>query len=926
MKKGLKVTLIALGALFGLILLLLIVIPLFFKPQILQLAQNEINKQLNAQVTFKDLDISALRNFPQLSIALEEVTVRNRAPFEGDTLVAFDRFSVCVNLFSLFDLSNLQVNEILLDKPRIYGQRDSLGRANWEITYPDSVSKPQTQEKASNTQSQIRLKLQRFVIKGAQIAYKDQMQKIDLRLRHLNFDLKGDLGLKQTQLALQLGIDSVRLLSAGIPYVSQLRLGFQAEIDADLEKKLFKLSDNELSINDFILSLAGQVALRGEAIDTDLSLLTNKASIAGLLSLVPALYTKDIKDLKTTGTLQISGFVKGTKEGKKLPDAQVRIAVNDATFQYPLLPKKVTGFNLDFLAQINGREQDSSVLQLKNLSLAFGGNPITMQARVSKPLSDPNLWAKVVGHVDLHSMAESIPLGDKKLSGEVDLDLSLATLLSAIKQQHFERCHVNGLLGLKNIILTQAVGEHEAKLQELQLRFSEREVDLEKFLATIATSDLQLTGKLANFLPFYFSKELVEGKLELTSQRLDLRELLPPSAENQPEKPKEESAPIELTPEQLDLFRRIAFALQVDIKELFFQEYHMTHAGGRVDIAEGKVKINNLGCGLFEGEARISALIDLATKPFHSSFNVAIDNLSVVEAAKTVKTVRDLVPGINYASGNVGIHLTSDCTLGAAFTPDLQTLNAKGSLAVGTLAIKDAPLFASFSKLLSLPELENPSFAGGSVGFKIENGTLTIEPYHMSVKNIEGNMGGILKLDQTMEMKLNAKVPSAALGNAGNQFSSLLSKYNTGLAMPEYFPVWVRASGDVSNPKIDFGVDNLTPANVKEVVKEQVSTVIRNTGVADSIIARAQREGDRLLEEAKRLADKVREEAKLRAKQIVEEGEKKGLLAALAAKKAAEVVEKEAEESANKIESEAQDKINDMLEKAKKQAEKAKGN
>ena len=141
-----------------------------------------------------------------------------------------------------------------------------------------------------------------------------------------------------------------------------------------------------------------------------------------------------------------------------------------------------------------------------------------------------------------------------------------------------------------------------------------------------------------------------------------------------------------------------------------------------------------------------------------------------------------------------------------------------------------------------------------------------------------------------------------------------------------YLPVWVRASGNISAPKIDFGMDNVTPANVKEVVKDQVTTVIRNTGVADSILARAQREGERILEAAKKLADKTRDESKARAKQVVDEGEKNGLLAALAAKKAAEVVEKEGEEAARKIESEAQAKIDAILAKAKREAEKAKGN
>lgn len=929
MKKGVKIGLIVLGSLVALIILALVVIPIIFKPQLLKMAQNELNKQLNAEVQFADLDISLIRHFPQASISLESLSVVNKAPFEGDTLASLANFTVRVNLLSLFDLSNLEVHEILLDRPHIYGHRDSLGRANWDIALKDSTATTKEKTGSESGETNLRLKLRKFEIRDAIVTYLDDSTLLDARLKHLNFTLGGDLGLKQTQLALALDIDSVHFASGGLTYVPNLRFGFKASIDADLENKIFKLADNEIALNDFILSLAGQVGMRGEAMDTDLTLVTNKAEIAGLLSLVPALYTQDLKGLKTSGTLQLSGFVKGTMYEKQLPNAEVKLTINNGTFQYAALPKAVTGLELDFLAKVNGTAQDSSILQLNNLALKLGGNPVRLQARVTTPLSDPNLWAKAEGHVELGTLGEFFPLGDRKLTGSVDLDLKAAALLSAVKKQKFEQCTIDGFLGMKNVKLTQAMAEQDALLNDLAFRFSQKALTLEKFDANIGSSDVRIVGGISNFLPYYFGKEIIEGNLEVASKKLDLRELLPNSTEEKQEAVKDSTASVKLTPEQLDLFRRISFALRVNIENLFFQEYEMTKAGGRIDIKDGEVRIGNLGCVLFGGDARISGLLNLKTESYTSALDVSVKDFDVAACAQGTKMVRDLVPGIEYCTGHVGVKFTSNCALDESFAPQLETVNATGRLDVGELAIKNAPLFLKFGEVLGNNDLANPTFKGGSANFEIEKGTLTIEPYNLKIKEVEGDIGGQVKLDQTMDMRLNATLPSSMLGKLGTSLSSLVSGYVKDFAMPAKLPVWIRATGNIASPKIDFGLDKVGTDNAKELVKEKVAEVIdkakdRAKEEADKLIAEAQKKADQLVAEAKKLADKTREEAKTRAQQVREEGEKNGMIAALAAKKAAEKLEQEGEKAAQKIESEAQAKADDLIAKAKEQAEKIK--
>ena len=75
MKRGVKIALIVLGSVMGLLVLLAVVLPLLFKPQLLKLAQREIGRHVEADVTIGDLNVSLIKAFPRLYIGLEDVAV-----------------------------------------------------------------------------------------------------------------------------------------------------------------------------------------------------------------------------------------------------------------------------------------------------------------------------------------------------------------------------------------------------------------------------------------------------------------------------------------------------------------------------------------------------------------------------------------------------------------------------------------------------------------------------------------------------------------------------------------------------------------------------------------------------------------------------------------------------------------------------------
>ncbi|HTE08156.1 MAG TPA: hypothetical protein VK628_05300, partial [Flavitalea sp.] len=84
MKKFFKIT----GITLLVLLIVLFTLPFLFKGKIISIIKAEINKNINAKVEFQDVDISLIRKFPRVSVAIEELQVTGNGLFVGDTLIA----------------------------------------------------------------------------------------------------------------------------------------------------------------------------------------------------------------------------------------------------------------------------------------------------------------------------------------------------------------------------------------------------------------------------------------------------------------------------------------------------------------------------------------------------------------------------------------------------------------------------------------------------------------------------------------------------------------------------------------------------------------------------------------------------------------------------------------------------------------------
>ena len=79
--------LIVAAALASVMLAALVVLPLLFKDRIAARAHTEVERAVDAQVAWGDVGLTFFRNFPNLTLRLDDLTVGGNDAFAGDTLL-----------------------------------------------------------------------------------------------------------------------------------------------------------------------------------------------------------------------------------------------------------------------------------------------------------------------------------------------------------------------------------------------------------------------------------------------------------------------------------------------------------------------------------------------------------------------------------------------------------------------------------------------------------------------------------------------------------------------------------------------------------------------------------------------------------------------------------------------------------------------
>lgn len=925
MKKFLKITLFSIVGL----LIILILIPIFFKKPIMNKVKEEINKSLNAKVEFSDFNLSLIRGFPNFYVALENMTVVGVGDFQKDTLMAFKTFSAKIDLISAIKMENIKIKSIFLDKPSVYAHVLKDGKVNWDIVKPTTDSIPADTAKSEPLAFKVNLK--KFEIRDAKIVYNDEAGKMYASLNDWDLLLSGDFSDKTTDADLKTSIEKVNFLMDGIKYVKDAKFVFNAMLGADMEKSVYTIKQNEIKLNELSLSLEGSVAMPKEDIAVDLKYKTNKADFKTLLSMVPAVYMKDFESVKTSGKLILDGFIKGIYSEKTMPNVGLNLVVENAMFKYPDLPKAVNNINIDTKVFFDGVQNDNTTVDLNKFHLEMGSNPFDLQLHIKTPISDMQVNGNFTGKIDFSSLTDVVPMDSLTLKGILESNVDIMGKMSSIQNQNYEEFKADGTIKLQNFEFVSKDFPQGVKIVESNMVFSPKFVDLTSFDARIGKSDIQLNGKLSNFIPYVFKNDTIVGSLNFSSNLLDLNEFM--TSEETPEATPADTAALTA----FEVPGNIDFTLTSKIGQVNYDKLRISDIAGIILIKNSKAVLKNLGMNLLEGSMVMNG--EYNTKDPKNpliDFNLNINEIDIPSSFAAFNTVQKLAPVAQNCKGKISALVNINTMLDYHMNPIYKTMEGNGQLKSKSIEIGNSTMFVKIADALKNDKFRKLSINDLNLSFEIKNGRVYISPFETKLGTSKMIIGGDQGIDQTINYALKFAIPRAEFGGAANSvlnnLTSAAAAKGLNIQPGEMVNIDVSVLGTVMKPEVKLNLKDNAQSSLKDMKTQLQSAATQKVDeVKEDVKAKAREQADKLVKEAEAEAQKIRDAGKSAADQVRKETDAaadkmvkdaKNPIQKIAQQKLAEKTKKEGYAKADKIEQEANKKAQDVVDKAKAEAAK----
>ena len=844
-KKTLKITGITLAVLFAALLIL----PFAFKGKIVSAVQTAANKNLKATVSFNpDLSLSLIRNFPNLSLGIDDLKIVGKDSFANDTLINAPHLNLVVDLASVFGGGEIVIRKIHLQDARANIIFLKSGAANFDIAMADTTA---TEKPTTDSSAPMSLSIQELNIENTRIHYIDHSMDFELTTEGTNLLSQGDFADALFTLNNKIGIDRASMSFGGMTLLSKAKISGETAIDMDLNQMKFGFADNQFQINDLPLIAKGWIKMGETDMDMDIDVSTPNSDFKSFLSVVPGCYTENFADVKASGTMGLVFTMKGIMNDLRMPATHVELKVKDAGFQYPAMPANASNIQLNFALDNTDGNPDNTHVVIAPLSANLGGDQLAVSLDMKTPVSNPYANGKVDINLHLDRWKQLMPLeSGTQVSGEVDAHFNFNGHYSAIAKEQFNDLKAGGNIALKNIAYTSA-STLPLKLQQLDMSVSPTDFNITVNQLQYGKSAMNINGKLQNMLGYYLNDETLKGQLVINSNSMDLNEWMASMSDGATgdanetataqNTPATEASSAPRIPENLDLM------FNMNVGRLLYEDYDMQQATAKAVVKEGALTVDPLAASIFGARVELAGInytYPQGGKPtVKGGFNIL--NVNPANLATTLSLVKEYAPIVGRIQGLANIETQMGMQLKPNMDMDLATLTAGGlfNLFSGNL---DVPSWmGDAAKQLQWGAGDKMSLKPTKAGFLIENGQF----------KLKDSIG--VNLPKEGQMKLGGYV----------DLSKQLHLGGTLMAKGRKLPFTI--TGDMKNPKLTVGW--------KGALKEAAAPVIAqlkdkafdalNKQVAE-ILKEAKEKADLMRTNGKETAEKMRTEAKeLAAKQ-----------------------------------------------------------
>ncbi len=850
-KKILKIV----GIIIILLAASLFAIPYFFKDQIKAKITAAINEKVDAKVSFVDADLSLFKNFPNANVTIDSLLIINKAPFEGDTLIALGELNLKMSIKELFKGKNEAMNiEGISSKNgfiNILFNKEGLG--NYDIALKDPA-------KTNTKSSPLALNIQNYKIENFRFKYFDEASKIKMVIDSLNHEGTGDFAAQKLDLV-TMSTAKISLDMDKVNYMNKVPVTLDAVLGIDLDKSKYTFKENKALINQLPLEFDGYIQLVEAGQEYDLKFKTPTSSFKNFLGIIPAAYAASLDNVKTTGDFTVAGFAKGLYSDTTVPKFNVDIASNNASFQYPNLPKSVQNIIIDTKIINETGILNDTYINLDKLSFRIDQDVFNAKANIKNITQNAIVDASLKGTINLANVSQAYPIKlEKPLSGILKADVTTKFDMQSVEKSQYQNINNAGTMSLSGFEYVDENGK-TMNISTALVQFNPSQVNLKQFNATTGKSDLAITGILENFYGFIFKNQELKGNFNLNSNQLAVSDFMTTETNSGTETKKADAMKI---PAFLNC------SLTAKANTVIYDNLTLKEVSGKLIVKDEKMTMENIKTSIFGGTIGLNGAVSTKGKTPTFDMSLGLNQVDIAQSFTQLDMLKKIAPIAGIINGKLNSTIKLNGNLTDSMSPDLKTLTGDllGQLLSTTVNSSNSTLLTAIGSNLKFIDVSKINLNDLKAAITFENGKVNVKPFDIKYKDIKATIGGTHGFDQSMNYNLKFDVPAKYLGAEANALIARLSPADA--AKMESIPINALLTGNFTSPKITTDIKTAVSNLTNQLVQQQKERLVKQgTSALTDLINKNKKPGDTTTTVIPTTKEEVKQEIKTKATEQV---------------------------------------------------------
>lgn len=758
------------------------------RDQITAKAFQAVMTKMTYPAQVKKVQLSLWKDFPQLSLVLQQVVVQSPTKEQKNILVASQ-------IDCAFNVVHLIRGKYIIDHVAI-----EQGVLNLSTT----TQQPTSKVTRTSSLQQVPLTFKKLILKNITLLYaKGGKHPITLQTHIRHAQASMDMTQQNISMHVVGQATMQQITYQHIRYQATTLFNINTQLQYDFSKQVFTITSGSIKQPAYTLQIQGSWRSEGSKPFVDLQIGTQQIDIQQLIPWLPPSLYQQVTPYQPQGKLACQVHWKQHQQSS----LEVDFTYQEGSILLQGVTERLQIARLaGKLSLPSGATENGGSLQADECVATIGSSELQGSFKIMN-LQQPHLQARTSLRLDLPTLAQALSYTTLthitgQLVGNCELNASLEGLLNPTTQQ-------------APILLTG-----ELKTEGVQFNYNKARFQLRDTTVLLNQDDTWSIPELGGQLDgktFVLAAKLHQGTAlllkgsrpihftaKLYADYLALDKLLPKGEHQLKTEPT-----IDFT-----ISPRISGALICDVEEVVYKRFHGKKLRGKLQINNQQLKAEDLACGFAGGNIRLAGTLD--TKPNHLqiSTKASLQNVQVATLFYTFENFQQHFLEDKHLGGQLGSDITLSMRADKQFNIDSSSIHADMSIRLYHGVLKNFEPLQRLSSYVSEKDLHHLHFSSLKNNIHIQDKTIHIPSMevHTSVTSIQ--LSGIHTLDGKIDYNLIVPLQQADPQEVKQSFTEIDETALEGLNL------YLKLEGNVKDYTLHY--DNaLLKKELKENFRKQ---------------------------------------------------------------------------------------------------------